>query len=506
MPKTFTDRFLDVIERAGNRLPDAVTLFLWMMLILVVASVAAGLAGASVPHPTTHEPIAIVSLLQPAIISRWLAEMPHTFTGFAPLGTVLLAMVGVGFAEKVGLIGAALSGFVRKMPQRLLTVAIVFAGVMSSLAVDAGYVVLIPLAAVVFANAGRHPIAGLTAAFAGVSAGFSANLFPTPLDAQLAGLTQEAARLIAPGYEVMITSNYFIMVALVPLFTLIGAFVSERIIEPRLGPWQGSVGIGDDADEHALTEEKRRGLRNAGLAFLGISIGLVLMTVPEGAILRDAEGSLRPFLKGMVAILSLTFLICGIVYGITVGAVRSDKDVVRMTTASMADLGYYIILVLAMSQFTTLFSWSNFGPWLAVHGAAWLEAMHITGSPLIVGFILLAGLINLLIGSASAKWALLAPTFVPIFMLLGLSPEFSQSVYRMGDAFTNVITPLMAYFPLVVVFASRHMKGFGIGSLISLMLPYSLAFGIGSTTLTIGWYLLDLPLGPDGTGIHYKAG
>ncbi|HYC04425.1 MAG TPA: AbgT family transporter [Azospirillaceae bacterium] len=497
--RSLTDRFLDRIEKAGNRLPDAVTLFLYLITGLLLISAVASWFGAAVEHPTTKAVVPVVNLLSDDSIRRWLAEFPSIFANFAPLGMVLVAMVGVGMAEKSGLIATSLSSLVRSVPKAMLTLTIVFAGVMSSLAVDAGYVVLVPLGAALFAAVGRHPIAGLAAGFAGVSGGFSANLLITPLDAQLAGLTEPAARLIDPAVTVPITANFYLMAALVPLFTIVGTIITERLVEPRLGAWAGSRDT--SVDPGTVTDVERRGLRNAGLVLAAIVALVAVAVVPAWGPLRGPNGELTQFFKGLVTILMAAFVLMAITYGRTVGTIRSERDAVKMAGQSMSDLGYYIVLVMAIAQFVQLFGWSNLGVWLAVNGAGALKAAGLTGAVLIVLFIILTCLINLLIGSASAKWALLAPVFVPVFMLLGFTPDFAQAVYRIGDAFTNIITPLNVYFAVVIVFAQRYVPGFGIGSLVSVMLPYCLWFGIASTLMTLGWYWLDLPLGP-GSYIH----
>ncbi|HYC04426.1 MAG TPA: AbgT family transporter [Azospirillaceae bacterium] len=517
--RSLTDRLLDGVERAGNRLPDPVNLFLILIAILFVISFAAALGGASVVHPNTKATVPVVNLLSADQIRRWLAEMPTIFAAFPPLGMVLVAMVGVGFAEKTGYIGAALSAFVQAMPRWTLTTTIVFAGIMSNLASDAGYVILIPLAAALFAGAGRHPIAGLAAAFAAVSGGYSANLLIGSLDALLAGITQTAARLIEPTITITIAANWYLMAALVPLYTAIGVWLTDRVIEPRLGPWKPEAGAGDIPEVAALSETQRRGVRLASWTFLGMWVVILWGVVPKepfagtmlsfldsilppSGFMYDQKGSLDQFYHALVALLSITFLISGLIYGRITGAFRSEKEAVRMASGTMADLAYYILLVLAVSQFIKLFEWSNLGIWSAVNSAAALQAAGITGSVLVVAFLLLSAFVNLFIGSASAKWALMAPIFVPAFMLLGMSPEAAQGLYRIGDSFTNVITPMTTYFALVIVFGQKYARDFGIGSLIAVMLPYALWFGVGSTILCLGWYWLDLPLGP-GVGMLY---
>lgn len=455
----------------------------------------ASLAGAKGIHPGTGETVQAVNLLSPDSIRRLLTEMPETFTGFPPLGTVLVVMIGIGIAERTGLIAAALGGLVRKVPRPFLSTTLVFAGLTSSIASDAGYVILIPLGAAVFAAAGRHPIAGLAAAFAGVSGGYGSNLLITALDPLLAGITETAARMIDPAYEVLATANYFIMAATVPLFTILGALITDRLVEPRLGAWHAA----DPADTPSLetSDVERRGLRRAGWALLAIIAGILALSVPPGAVLRDpATGSLEPFYESLVAIIALSFAILGLVYGFATGKLTGEKDAVAVAADSMRGMAMYILLAFVAAHFIAFFNWSNLGILTAIGGAEVLKASGLGGVPLMLGMVLVSAFLNLIIGSASAKWAIMATVFVPMFMLAGISPEATQAAYRVGDAVTNIITPTLPYFPLILVAGQRYVPGFSVGSLIAAMLPYSVAFLIGGTTLLLGWIALDWPLGP----------
>ncbi len=483
------------IERSGNALPDPVGLFFILIGLVMVISALLATMGVEATHPGTGETIRVQNLFSAELIRRLLMEMPRTFAGFPPLGLVLVVMLGIGVADKTGLIAAALRGMLRRVPPKLLSAAVVFVGIMSSLAVDAGYVVVIPLGAFVFWAAGRHPLAGLAAAFAGVSGAFSANLLLTSLDPLLAGFTQSAAQLIDPNYIVRETANYYVIVALTPLLTLVGMAVTEWIVEPRLGPYQGQADVADLPAE--LSPEERRGLRWAGLALLGV-LGLIgFLVLPPGAPLRGEDGSLAPFYGSIVAIMFLFFLIPGLAYGIATGRIKSDRDAVRMSSEAMSDMALYIVLAFAAAHFIAAFNWSNLGAILAIKGAELLKSLGLSDVPLLVGIILVSATINLFIGSASAKWALLAPIFVPMFMLLGFSPELVQMAYRVGDSATNIITPLLPYFPLILTFALRYDRSAGIGTLIALMLPYALSFLLAMTLMLILWILLGLPLGPD---------
>jgi aminobenzoyl-glutamate transport protein len=503
------------IERSGNALPDPVFIFLWLMLGLVGISVAASFAGVQVLHPVQVDeagnPLVVeaASLLSPANIRKLLVEMPTTFTHFHPLGYVLVVMMGAGVAERTGLFGAAMRAAVKDAPKFLLTPAIAFAGMMGNLAADAAYVVLIPLAGVLYASAGRHPIAGIAAAFAGVAGGFSANLLPGQLDALLFGITQAATATIEPGWTMNIAGNWWFIAAMLVVFLPVIWLVTDRIIEPRLGPWTGGAAstaessTGDPAGD-AKKEGKALGL--AGLAGLGVVALWVFLTVGPGQPLMG-EGAnlviqLTPLLQSLVAGFFILFLVMGWVYGAVVGSVKGHRDIVRMMAQSMGDLAYYLVLAFVAAHFVAMFNWSNLGLIVAVNGADFLRDANLPTPALLAAIVVMTALVNLLIGSASAKWALLAPVLVPMLMLLGISPEMTTAAYRVGDGSTNIITPLMVYFPLILTFAQRWVPSFGLGSLAATMLPYSMWILIVGLVLTVGWVALDLPLGP-GARVHY---
>ena len=489
---------LDWIERWGNKLPHPFNLFLLFSLAVLLLSWIAHAVGLSVTHPLTGKPIVAVNLLDRQGIQNIITKAVSNFTGFAPLGTVLVAMIGVGVAERSGLFSAALKGFVRSVPHWLITAALVFAGVNASLTVDAGYVILVPLGAVLFAQVGRHPIAGLAAAFAGVSGGFSANLFLTPVDPLLAGLTQEAARLYDKSYVVPATANYYFMLGSTFLLTFIGATVNNWIVEPRLGTYQARR----EPESSLLMPEERRGLIAAGFTVLFEIVVLLFLTLPDNALLRDAKGNLEPFFQGMVVLMSVGFLLPAIAYGIAAETIKNNQDVGRMIEETFGTMGSYIALAFAASQFVAYFSWSNLGLIFAVTGADLLRASGLSGIPLIVLFIFVCAAIDLFVASASAKWAVVGPVFVPMLMIMGYSPELTQAAYRIGDSFTNIITPLMPYMPLVIAFAQKYEPRIGLGTLLTLMLPYSIAFAISWTALLVFWLLLGIPLGP-GSGMVY---
>lgn len=491
-------RSLNGIERVGNKLPHPVTLFAIMAFLIIVLSALFSSMGMSVSDPLHPEQsIAVTNLLSAEGIRYLFTSAVSNFTNFAPLGTVLVTMIGIGLAERSGLISAMLRGMVTAVPQRLLTAALVFAGVMSSMASDAGYVVLTPLGAVLFAGLGRHPLAGLAAAFAGVSGGYSANLLLTSLDPLLGGLTQDAAAIIDPTYAAGMNyaMNYYFMIVSVFLITIVGTLVTEKLVEPRLGRYEG--GIKDDEDV-SLKPEEKRGLWGALIAVLVVSVIIAWLVIPlSGPLRAGAENILdAPFFSSLVPVILIVFFVPGFVYGLITRSIRGDKDVAKHMSDTMETMGSYIVLAFFAAQFVSYFNESKLGLVLAVNGADFLNSTGFTGIPLIITFVVVVGFINLFIGSASAKWAIMAPVFVPMMMGVGYSPELTQLVYRIADSTTNIITPLMPYFAIVIAFAQKYDKKVGIGTLISTMLPYSIAFTIAWVVMLIIWMLTGLDIGP----------
>ncbi|ALX50274.1 AbgT family transporter [Lentibacillus amyloliquefaciens] len=507
-------RFLDGVEFIGNKLPHPITLFAILAGIVLILSAALQPLGISVEHPGEDgEMVEINNLLNAEGLKYIFGSMTDNFIGFAPLGVVLVTMLGIGVAERTGLISALLRGFVLSIPRRFITVGLVFAGIMSSVASDAGYVVLPPLGALIFAAMGRHPLAGLAAAFAGVSAGFSANLVLSGTDVMLGELTIAAASTIDPAYaETMnIAMNWFFIAASVFVLTFLGSWVTERVVVPRLGTYKGEDGEDDEGNNNAL--EGLKPVEKKGLIFSGISllVGLILtalLILPENAPLRGTEGNYMdqiiqsPFMSSLVPIIAILFFIPGLVYGMVTKTIRNDKDVAAQMTDTMASMGMFIVLAFTAGQFVAYFNESNMGLVLGVYGAEFLDSINLTGIPLILMFVIITGFINLFIGSASAKWAMMAPIFVPIMMQLGYSPELTQMAYRVADSTTNIITPLMTYFAIIIAFAQKYDKKMGIGTMISVMLPYSIYFLVGWTIMLVIWMLLGTPLGP-GSPIQY---
>ncbi len=498
--KKFIDKFLNIIEKVGNALPHPATLFALFAFAIIIISGIVSAFNFEVTHPATGEIIKPVSLLTVEGLHRILVTMVTNFTSFAPLGTVLVAMLGIGVAESSGLMGSGLRLLVLKAPKKLLTFVIVFAGILSNTASEVGYVLLVPLAAVIFLAVGRHPLAGLAAAFAGVSGGYSANLLLGTIDPLLAGLSEEAAHIIDRSYVVNAACNYYFMFVSTFIIAAVGTWVTEKLVEPRLGKYEGST---QPEELNPLTKAEKKGLLFAVIAGLGLGIIILLGLIPDNGFLRDINtGDIlnSPFMKGIVAFIFIGAGVMGIAYGIGAKTFKNDSDVMKGMGKSIESLGVYMVLVFFAAQFVAYFNWTNIGLIIAIEGADLLKASGLGALPLLLSFILVSAIINLFMGSASAKWAIMAPGFIPMFMLLGYSPEFVQAAYRIGDSTTNIISPMMSYFALIVAFVSKYESKAGIGTVIATMLPYSIFFLIAWVLLFIVWMLLGLPVGP-GAGL-----
>jgi aminobenzoyl-glutamate transport protein len=496
------------IERVGNRLPDPVFIFVWLIGALVLLSLVGAALGWSAVNPVTNEALTAKSLLSPENLNQLFVGMPQTLTSFPPLGFVLVVMYGAAVAERAGLFAAAVRGSLLRAPKALLTPIVVITGMVSHHASDASYVVVIPLAATVFAAAGRHPLAGLTAAFAAVSGGFAGNVFPGASDALVLGITEPAARLIDPDYSVNIAGNWWFILGIVVVFTPICWFVTDRIVEPRLGAWNPEGGAPQPRLERTLAPEERRGLVAAGLAALAL-IGLwTLLTLMPASPFVDPEAEpgerYNPLFRSLIAFFALLFFLTGTAYGVASRTVSSHRDLVRMMTEGVVTLAPYVVLAFFAAHFVAMFNWSGLGSILAVNGAEALRGLDAPAPLLLVMVLLLSSVFDLFIGSASAKWAALAPVVVPMLMLLGISPEMTTAAYRMGDSVTNIATPLMSYFPLVLSFCQRWDRSWGVGSLLSNMLPYAAAFMVAGLAMTVTWVALELPVGP-GSPVRYAA-
>ncbi len=495
------NKFITIVERGGNALPHPAVLFGIIALITLLISAIGYYLGWQGINPATGETITVINLLSIEGLHRILLEMVNNYTGFAPLGIVMVAMLGIGIAESSGLIKTAINALLLRAPKQWVTFMIVFAGIMSNIASDLGYILIIPLAGVIFHSLGRHPIAGMSAAFAGVSGGFSANLIIGTIDPLLAGLSTEAARIIDPTYYVMPTANYYFMAVSTFVIAFAGTWVNNVWVEPRLGKYTGDVVM--EPITRLLPAEKK-GLKVVLYIFAGWLVLFMAGLIPENGFLRGENNSIlhSPLLKGFIAILFLLAASCGIAYGYVTKTFKKHEDVITGMSTSFKGLVSFLVLVFFAAQFVAWFKWSNLGLILAIKGADFLQTTDIGLIPLVILFILFSGFINLFMGSASAKWAIMGPVFIPMFMLLGYSPELSQTVFRIGDSVTNVISPMMSFFALIIVYYQKYDSKAGIGTLIGTMLPYSMVFFVIWTLLMIVWILTGLPLGPD-SGLYY---
>jgi len=504
-PRGWLDRALDGVEWLGNKLPDPVLLFLGALLLTWFASawLASVEFGEIDPRTLgpgkTAAPIQIKNQLEATALVAFLARMVKTFVEFAPLGMVLVVLLGVGVAEHTGFVNAGLKALLSITSPKLLTPMVMLVAILSHAAGDSGYVVVIPLGGVIFHAAGRHPLAGIAVAFAGVSGGLSANFIPIMLDPLLQGITQTSAQIIAPGLEVNPLCNWGFTAASCVLIVLLAWFITDRVIEPRLR----QTAVDGDTTEmprlDSLSALEWRGLAAGLLAVGALLTGLTLTALQEGSAWRTAEGDLlaarAPLIQSIVPLMFLLFLIPGIVYGYVAGTIKGHRDIIQGMSKAMGTMNYYLVLAFVAAQFIFAFGESNVGILIAVKGGEFLKAMEVSPALTVCGVVFITTAFNLLIGSASAKWALLGPIFVPMLMQLGLSPELTQAGYRIGDSCTNIVSPLMPYFPLVVVFCQRYVRNTGIGTLVALMLPYSLTFLFCWTALLLAYWGLGLPLG-----------
>jgi len=497
----FVQRMLGLVESVGNALPHPAILFIALAAAVVFLSWFVSLFDVAVVHPGTGKTISPVSLISAHGLELVLTKTVTNFTGFAPLGTVLVALLGIGVAESTGLLSTALRRLVLAAPPKWLTCAIVFTGVVSNTASEVGYVVLVPLSGMLFLAVGRHPLAGIAAAFAGVSGGYSANILLGTIDPLLSGLSQEAARIISPEYTVNPACNYYFMFASAFLITALGTIVTEKIVVPRLGEYKGE----HPAEEiKEITPNERRGLRFTLAALAAIVFIILWGTLPVGwfvgsGFMRDsATGDLlrSPFMSGIVTIIFAVAAALGIAYGIGAKTLTRPSELIHGMGKSMSTLGTYIVLVFFAAQFVAYFNWTNLGVIVAIEGASILGAMKLGSIPLLVGLVFAAAFINLFIGSASAKWAIMAPVFIPMLMLLGISPELTQLSYRIGDSVSNIITPMMSYFALIVAFMERYDPEAGIGTIVATMLPYTVIFVIVWTIFLVAWVGIGIPIGP----------
>jgi aminobenzoyl-glutamate transport protein len=491
--------FLGTVERVGNKLPDPAVLFIALLFIVWVLSWILSYVTFDVVDPRSGEALVIQNLLTGSSFTEFLSVMVTNFSHFHPVGVVLVAMLGIGVAEHTGFINAAIRSLLNITPAKLLTPMVILVGIVSHAAVDAGYVLVIPLGGVIFYAAGRHPLAGIAAAFAGVSGGFSANFVPSSLDPLLQGLTQAGAHILDTGVVVNPLNNYFFTTASSILIIGLGWYITDKVVEPRIMKTEIDGDAEDLPEMHDLSESERKGLRWSLIAMV-VGIGILIATaLPADSAWRAADGGLTassaPMMRSIVSLIFLLFLVPGVVFGVVSGSMKSSKDMIEGMTHSMHSMAYYLVIMFFIAQFVYAFGQSNLGVLLALKGAEFLKALNAGASITIVGIVILTAFVNIFVGSASGKWGLLAPIFVPMLMSLGISPDLTQAAYRVGDSSTNIITPLMPYFPLVVVYCQRYVKNTGIGTLTAMMLPYSMWFLLTWTIFLLIYFAIGFPLG-----------
>ncbi|WP_314070521.1 AbgT family transporter [Campylobacter showae] len=501
---------LGFIEKFGNKLPNPTMLFVYLSVITILLSFVLERLGVGVSYQAIKDgqisqlSASVVNLLSADSIRTFVSSMLKNFTGFYPLGVVFAIILGIGVADKAGLLSALVKKIALNSSKKWVTPIVIFLGVMSNVASSVGYVVLIPLGAILFAGFGRHPIAGLAAAFAGVSGGWSANLLIGTNDPMFAAFSTQAASVLNPDYVVLATANWYFMIASTFLIVIVGSFVTDRIVEPRLGKFsfEGVLNL-DERGE--ISAEQRRGLKFALIASVIFMVLLLAALLPSNSLFGAKEGesfTKSVFMHSIIIFMMLFFIVAGAAYGVGAGTIKNSGDAVKFMEQAVAELSGFLVLIFFAAQFTYLFNASNIGLVLSIKGSVFLKDIGLTGLSLIIIFIVVIAFINLFIAVDSAKWAMMAPIFVPMFMNLGLSPELTQAAFRIGDSTTNIVTPLMPFFVLIVAFMQRYDKGLKIGSVVSIMLPYTVAFLISWAALISVWYVFDLPLGP-GAVIHY---
>ncbi|MBA2692678.1 MAG: AbgT family transporter [Rubrobacter sp.] len=503
----FLERFLDFVERAGNRLPHPFMIFVYLALITVLLSWIVSLFGVSFTDPASGDTLEIQSLVSGAGVEYILTSTVTNFVEFPPLGTVLIIILGIGVAQRVGLIEAVMKKTIMNAPPSLITYAVVLSGILGNLASDAAFIVIPPLAALVFLGVGRHPLAGLAAGFAAAGAGFSANFFITSTDALLSGISTSVVQSVAEDVVVTPVSNWFFMIASVPVLVIAGVFITERIVEPRLGAYDPEAGDGSEIETmEELSPAENRGLRNTLIATVVYVVLLAAAVFPSGSPFRNEDGGLvpSPLLDGVVPIIFVFFIAVALAYGVTVGEIETPADIPRLMGETIASMAGFIVLIFAAAQFLAYFEYSNLSTWIAVSGAGFLESINLTGLPILFGFIFVTAILSFVIYSGSALWAILAPIFIPLFFLLDYNPAYVQAAYRIADSSTNVLTPLNPYVPLVLAFIQQYDRRAGFGTLFSMMLPYTVVFLVLWTLLFAIWAILGLPVGP-GEGLRVEG-
>ena len=497
--KTAPGGFLGTVERVGNKLPDPAMLFVGLLVAVWVLSWLLSYLTFDVIDPRSGSKLVIENLLAGSAITEWMSVMVTNFSHFHPVGVVLVAMLGIGVAEHTGFINSGLRALLNITSDHWLTPMVIAVGIVSHTAADAGYVLVIPLGGVIFYAAGRHPLAGIAAAFAGVSGGFSASFIPSSIDPLLQGLTQAGAQILDPSVVLNPLNNYFFTTSSSLLIIGLGWYITDKIVEPRLKNTEVDGDAEDMPEMHDLSAQESKGLRWAGISMLLGIIVLIATAYPAGSAWRDATGDIAsfqaPLMRSIVSLIFFFFLIPGVVYGYVAGTVKGTKDIIVGMTKSMHSMAYSLVIMFFIAQFVYAFGQSNLGVLLALQGAAALQALAMPAAFTIIGIVILTAFVNIFVGSASGKWGLLAPIFVPMLMSLGISPDLTQAAYRVGDSSTNIITPLMPYFPLVVVYCQRYVKNTGIGTLTAMMLPFSMSFLVLWTIFLLIYFALGFPLG-----------
>lgn len=489
------NKILDLFEKVGNKLPDSVTIFVILCFLILVISYFSNKFNVTAIHPITKESIAVNNLLSKANLKQLLVEMINVFQTYPPLGVVLVAMIGIGVADKSGLLETLLNSVMVKVPKGVVYYAVVILGLIFTGIGDAGFVVLPPLAALIFLKLNKNPIIGVLLAYAGAAIGFCSGLFVSLNDILITSFTIPAAQTLDPSFMRSPAMTIFFNMLNACLQMFIITLVTKKFIEPRF-PFDESLSKDDDEE---IGDLEKKGLKYAGYS-LAIYFLLVLsLTIGKSAFLRDSSGSLvsvkSPLMGGLIIIMMLAFMIPGVVFGKVTRKIKNDKDIVKMVGQSLGEMGGYIFIVFVAAQFLNLFGKSNLGIVLAIKGAEKLSQTSLSGIPLMIMFIFLVGFINLFIGSASAKWAILSPIFIPMFMLLDYDPSLTQIAYRIGDSSTNMISPLFPYLPLILAVCKKYDKNFGIGTLVANMIPYAVATLLGSISLLVIFVMLEFSLG-----------
>jgi len=496
------ERFLNGVEFVGNKLPDPVSLFILLALLTIALSAIFGAMGVEAVHPGTHKTIKVINLFTLDGFRMIWSKAVSNFSTFAPLAMVFVAVIGAGAAEKSGFLTAFMQKMLGNASRAMVTFVIIFVGINGNVAGDAAFVVLPPVAGAIFLGMGRNPLIGVFCGFASVAAGFCANMLIGMSDSLAYGFTEAAARIINPNYTGSPAINYYFLLVSCIILSIVGTFVTEKIMAPRFSN-ENLDQFESDKNATMLTPEKSKAVTKALLATLATLAIIFLLCIGDNPVLGDPQtGSIMsgksPFMEGIIIFVTIILFVPGCVYGFASGKYKNDKDLFADISLAFKDISAYILLCFFCSQFTNYFAWSNLGAILAIKGASTLQAWNFTGIPLVIGLIFVSCIVNIFIGSASAKWAILAPIMVPMMMLLGYDPALTQVAYRIGDSITNPLSPLFYYFPLVLGFVRKYEKDAGMGTIIANMLPYSLAFTVAWIILIIIWMVFDLPLGPGG--------